>query len=373
MSALRFKGMSTEEAVERRLRLLEAKAGTPLPHIRHHSMVPDAALGSTIENFTGGSQMQLAFTGPLNVDGMECFIPLATHEEGLVSGVERGCKVLNLCGGVKTCITSRGMTRSVVFHCRDIMHAVEFMAWLNKNYDEIRRRVKGDSRFIWLASLTPRMVGRWVYVTFKCYTGDAMGMNMVTAGSDAAGRWIAAETKAALVAVSGNMCVDKKPAALNLVKGRGRSVIAECVLQTQVAQDVFHQSPENLQQVNYCKQVGSIASGTLGANAHHANTVAAMYAATGQDSAQVVSGSIGITLIEPKDIGLWSATVTMPCLEVGTVGGGTERETSREVLRVMGLEGGAKVPGANADRLAQVIAAATLAGELSLLAELCRL
>jgi hydroxymethylglutaryl-CoA reductase (NADPH) len=370
--SLRFKDLSVADAAEKRMELLEAKAGTPLPHLRRHSIDPETA-NQNVENFAGAVQVPLGIAGPLQVDGVEYWIPLATTEKGLVAGVNRGCKVLNLCGGVRTQITNRGMTRAATFECRNIRQATELVEWANRHYAEIKRRVEGKSRFIRLAALQTQIVGRSVYLKFKCYTGDAMGMEMVTAGSDRACEWIAEQTHMRLITISGNMCVDKKPAALNLEEGRGRSVIAEGELVAQTVLEVLHQSPEQLQQVNYSKHVGSAMSGSFGFNAHFANIVAAMYIATGQDPAQVVSGSLGATLIESLDDGFWHVSVTMPCLETGTVGGGTGRETPREVLRIMGLEGGAQSPGANADRLAQVIAAATLAGELSLLAKLCRL
>jgi hydroxymethylglutaryl-CoA reductase (NADPH) len=61
----------------------------------------------------------------------------------------------------------------------------------------------------------------------------------------------------------------------------------------------------------------------------------------------------------------------MPSIEVGTIGGGTTLGPQRAMLDVLGV-GGANMehPGENARRLARIIAAATLAGELSLCAAL---
>ena len=57
----------------------------------------------------------------------------------------------------------------------------------------------------------------------------------------------------------------------------------------------------------------------------------------------------------------------MPSLEVGTLGGGTILEPQSAMLDLLGVRGPHPTePGANAQRLARIIAAAVLAGELSL-------
>lgn len=57
----------------------------------------------------------------------------------------------------------------------------------------------------------------------------------------------------------------------------------------------------------------------------------------------------------------------MPSLEVGTLGGGTILEPQGAMLDILGVRGPHPTdPGANAQRLARIIAAAVLAGELSL-------
>jgi hydroxymethylglutaryl-CoA reductase (NADPH) len=60
-------------------------------------------------------------------------------------------------------------------------------------------------------------------------------------------------------------------------------------------------------------------------------------------------------------------SVSMPCIEVGTIGGGTVLEPQQAMLDLLGVKGAhATNPGDNARKLAQIIAAAVLAGELSL-------
>ena len=134
---LRFKDLPVADAVEQRMQLLEAKAGTPLPHLRHHSMDPETMDRNT-ENFVGAVQVPLGIAGPLRVDEVEYIIPLATTEKGLVAGINRGCKALNLCGGVRTLITNRGMTRAATFECGSIGQAAEFVEWIDRHHAEIK-------------------------------------------------------------------------------------------------------------------------------------------------------------------------------------------------------------------------------------------
>ena len=112
-------------------------------------------------------------------------------------------------------------------------------------------------------------------------------------------------------------------------------------------------------------------AGTMGGfNAHASNIVTSIFLATGQDPAQNVESSNCITLMEETDEGdLWMSC-TMPSIEVGTVGGGTSLDAQSACLQTIGCKGGGQTPGENAQKLATVVAASTMAGELSLLAAL---
>jgi hydroxymethylglutaryl-CoA reductase (NADPH) len=177
--------------------------------------------------------------------------------------------------------------------------------------------------------------------------------------------------KARLVALSGNMCVDKKANAVNFLLGRGKTVVAEAVVKREVLERLGI-TAEDIHEVNVRKNlIGSALAHSYGFNAHFANIVAAIFIATGQDVAQVVESSMGITSTEPRDDGLY-VSVFLPSLEVGTVGGGTGLPTQREALALLGVAGSGNPPGTNALKFAEIIAAAVLAGELNLLIALAR-
>jgi hydroxymethylglutaryl-CoA reductase (NADPH) len=65
-------------------------------------------------------------------------------------------------------------------------------------------------------------------------------------------------------------------------------------------------------------------------------------------------------------------SVSMPSIEVGTIGGGTILEPQSAMLDLLGVRGAhQETPGDNARQLARIIAAGVLAGELSLNSALC--
>jgi hydroxymethylglutaryl-CoA reductase (NADPH) len=197
-----------------------------------------------------------------------------------------------------------------------------------------------------------------------------MGMNMVTIASEKVAELIEETTGARLVALSGNLCTDKKPAAINAILGRGKTVVAGVHLDEDLIRDVFKTDSHTMAEVNYRKNlVGSARAVSLGFNAHAANVIAACFIACGQDAAHVVEGSSCLTTAEETGEGLQVA-VTLPALQLGTVGGGTGIDTQRECLQLLGVAGGGNPPGANARRFAEILAAGVLAGELSLLGAL---
>jgi len=225
-----------------------------------------------------------------------------------------------------------------------------------------------------LLTIQTHIAGRNLYIRFSASSGDAMGMNMVGKGVDKALAILTERFDVKLLALSGNVCTDKKPAAVNWINGRGKSVIVDCTISGNIIRDVLHTSVDALCQANVAKNlVGSAMAGSIGGyNAHSANIVAATFLATGQDPAQVVASSNCITLMEPANDGQdLYMSVSMPSLEVGTVGGGTALSGQNSMLELLGCSGShPSEPGSNARKLASIIASTVMAGELSLMSAL---
>ena len=106
-------------------------------------------------------------------------------------------------------------------------------------------------------------------------------------------------------------------------------------------------------------------SGTIGVQGHYANGLAALYIACGQDAACVSESAVGVTRFETTSDGGLYASVTLPNLIVGTVGGGTGLPSQKACLEILGLAG-----SGHARALAEVAAALSLAGELSIIGAL---
>ena len=361
-------------AAEARRLAVARETDTDLDSVEATAVDPANAVESNVENMIGTVEVPLGVAGPLPVAGGatddEHYLPLATTEGALVASVNRGCSILRASDGANARVTKRSMTRAPVFRVADVVEAEAVVSWVRENRDALRNAAEGTTSHGELAEITPYVVGDSVFLRFGYDTKDAMGMNMATIATRAACEVVEDETTADLVALSGNLCTDKKPAAINAVEGRGRSVVADVTIPNEVVEERLHATPDAIAEVNTRKNlVGSAKAGSLGFNAHVANVVAGVFLATGQDAAQVVEGSNAITTVEVREDELY-ASVSLASLEVGTVGGGTKLPTQAAALSVLGVAGGGDPAGANADRLAEVIAAGALAGELSLLGAL---
>ena len=356
----------THADVDERREAVEQYSGASLERIAKYCFKAEDA-EHNIENMIGATQVPLGFAGPVRISGEyangDFIVPLATTEGALVASISRGMSVINDSGGARTKVFGDYMTRAPVLRVRDLEHACQVIEWIDAHEDEIKAAVSGTTSHGRLARIEKFPTGRNLYLRFGFETGDAMGMNMATIASEAACKVIEEATDAVMVSVSGNMCSDKKPAAINMIEGRGKTVVAEALIPRETVEKRLHTSAELVVETNIRKNfIGSSMAGTLGANAHAANMVAAFYIATGQDPAQVVGGSMTLTDCEDVDGDLY-ISVRMPAVELGTVGGGTSLPCQAEALSIMGCKGSGK-----ARKLAEILAATVLAGELSTLA-----
>lgn len=367
---------ATEKAEIRR-EALERRTGARLEHMGVYSLDDERASTQNCENMIGVAQVPIGVIGPLKVcgeevRGEELYVPMATTEGALLASANRGCRALREAGGAVVRVENVGMTRAPVFRTSGIVQTQELIRWVEANEEEIRRRTEADSRFLRLLDIKTSAIGTTVFLRFRFDAGDAMGMNMATIACDRVIReYIEPETGVECVSLSGNYCVDKKPAAVNFIEGRGKRIYAEAVLDRHVLEKVLKTNARALVEVQYRKNlIGSVAAGSMGFNAHYANMLSAIFIATGQDPAQVVEGSLGVTCIESRGPESVVASVYMPDVPLAAVGGGTGLGTQKEALAMMGVAAEAERPGAAVLRLAEIVGAAVLAGELSLLAAL---
>jgi len=364
-----------EVAADVRRRAMVELSGVQLDTIGRYTL--DATRVSTrhCENFIGVTQIPVGVTGPLKIRGQwvdeseDIYVPMATTEGALVASVNRGCRALYEAGGAVVRVEDVGITRAPAFRTSGIEETQTFLQWVRDNEDEIRRVCEATSGHLRLLDIKSQTFGSSLYLRFRFATGDAMGMNMATIACDRVVRdLIEPATGVPCVALSGNYCVDKKPSAINFLEGRGKKIYAEVILDETVLQRCLKTNARSLVEVQYRKNLmGSIAAGSMGYNAHFANVLAAMFIATGQDVAQVVEGAMGVTSIELREPDGVFASVFLPDVPLGVVGGGTALGPQKEALALLGATPHPDQPGSGALRLAEILGATVLAGELSLL------
>lgn len=311
--------------------------------------------------------------GPIAIFGPELTgqiqAPLATYETPLWASVDRGARIASYCGeGICAIITNERMTRSITLQAPNILIAQRAMQTILQQQDKLHTVVAKTSRFAKLIHIHPEQIGNLIYLRLEFTTGDASGHNMVTLAAEHIQQWILDQRpELSYVAISGNMCTDKKVSAINGILGRGKSVIAELIIPRKICQRFLKIAPETIVDVHIKKNLlGSIAAGSLrSANAHAANMLLAFYLATGQDAANIVEGSQAIVHCEMQNDDLYFS-VSLPNIIVGTIGNGKGLDFVQKNLESMGLTENAE-PGKNARKLAIIAAATVLCGELSLL------
>ncbi|CAM8974334.1 unnamed protein product [Rhodiola kirilowii] len=343
--------------------------GLPLEGFDYESI-----LGQCCEMPVGYVQIPVGVAGPLLLDGREYTVPMATTEGCLVASINRGCKAIYMSGGASSVLLRDAMSRAPVVRFGSAKRAAELKFYLeNPMYFETLSLVfNKSSRFGRLQSIKCAIAGKNLYMRFSCSTGDAMGMNMVSKGVQNVVDFLQEDfPDMDVIGISGNYCSDKKPAAVNWIEGRGKSVVCEAIIKEEVVKKVLKTSVASLVELNMLKNLtGSAMSGALGGfNAHGSNVVSAIYLATGQDPAQNVESSNCITMMEAVNDGKdLHVSVSMPSIEVGTVGGGTQLASQSACLNLLGVKGASKdTPGSNARLLATIVAGSVLAGELSLM------
>ncbi|KAJ0987129.1 hypothetical protein J5N97_005485 [Dioscorea zingiberensis] len=337
----------------------------------------ESILGQCCEMPIGFVTLPVGIAGPLVLDGMKYYVPMATTEGCLVASTNRGCKAISESGGAASVVLRDRMTRAPVVRFASAKRAAELKFFLEAqaNFETLAIVFNRSSRFARLQGIHCSLAGKNLYMRFSCSTGDAMGMNMVSKGVQNVLDYLQSDfPDMDVISISGNFCSDKKPAAVNWIEGRGKSVVCEAIIKEEVVQKVLKTRVSDLVQLNTIKNLaGSAVAGALGGfNAHASNIVSAIFIATGQDPAQNVESSHCITMMEAvndgKDLHI---SVTMPSIEVGTIGGGTQLASQSACLDLLGVKGAnMESPGANARLLATIVAGAVLAGELSLMSAL---
>ncbi|MFI6095723.1 3-hydroxy-3-methylglutaryl-CoA reductase [Lentzea sp. NPDC051213] len=320
------------------------------------------------------ASVPMKWVGPLRITGnvahVETEVPLATYESPLWPSVGRGAKISRLAPeGIVATLVDERMTRSVLVEAINAQTALSTARRIDSQFAELRSVVRSCSRFADLIAVRHEITANLLFLRFEFTTGDASGHNMATLAADRLLSYLL-ETLPGISygSISANYCTDKKATAINGILGRGKNVVTELTVPRDVVRDRLHTTAAKIAELNVRKNlIGTLlAGGIRSANAHYANMLLGFYLATGQDAANIVEGSQGVTVAEDRDGDLYFSC-TIPNLIVGSVGNGkglpfVETNLTRLGCRVE------REPGENARRLAVLAAATVLCGELSLMA-----
>ncbi|KAK3410603.1 hypothetical protein EUGRSUZ_J02561, partial [Eucalyptus grandis] len=298
----------------------------------------DSILGQCCEMPIGYVQVPVGIAGPLMLDGGEYMVPMATTEGCLVASMNRGCKAIYASAPVVRFATAA--------------RAAELKVFLEKpgNFETLEVVFNGSSRFARLQGIKCAAAGKNLYVRFKCCTGDAMGMNMVSIGVQNVLEFLQQDFPAMdVIAISGEV----------------KSVVCEAVIKGEVVGKVLKTSIAALVELNVLKNLAGLAmTGAVGRfNAHASNVVSAIFIATGQDPAQNVESSHCITMMEAVNNGRdLHVSVTVPSIELAS---------QSACLNLLGVKGASRdSPGSDSRLFATIVAGAVLAGEVSLMSAL---
>lgn len=371
--------LSSFQRINQRRTLIERELKVDLKNTAPIESLVGESEKRNCEQMFGVVPLPIGYAGPLkltfsNNQISELHLPLATTEGALVASVNRGCKAASIAGVTITRSVDHGMTRSIVFTgertaVSEQRSADEIIGILRKNEAQWKAIAEATSSHLKVLSYDIDIQKKYVFLTIACDTSEAMGMNMTTIAAQAIADWVLANNPGiACPTIAGNVDSDKKPSRRTHDRGRGMEVSASTILSAETITDILKSTPEAMLAVADAKlKAGSSLAGAIGANLHVANIIAALYLATGQDAAHVVEGSLADTTVEllSKQSNSLKISVRLPAILVGVRGGGTTLPAQSQCLNLLLKNRGGL---ALKKQLAESIAAAVLAGEISVLA-----
>lgn len=361
-------GYSADDIAARR-DWLARKTGAGLTLIGSGSAIPSESMRGNVENPIGCAQVPLGVAGPLWVRGEHAqgifYVPLATTEGAMVLSYERGAAAITRAGGAVAKVLVSENRVCPFFRFASVEDAFAFPDRIDEALADLRDVAATTTRHGRLLRVDCQVLGAEAVASFVFDTGDAHGMNLAVRATDAACRLLVERGVAREFSIFSGFDSEKRASGAALAGGKGKRVVAFARLPPAIVRAVLHTTPEGLAEVWRRTVIGNLQAGGLGYCGQYANGLAAIFIACGQDVANIVNSSLGITSLTVSATGDCEASVTLSSLTVATVGGGTALATAPECLAMLGCVGTGK-----ARKLAEIVAATLLAGELSMAAAL---
>jgi hydroxymethylglutaryl-CoA reductase (NADPH) len=373
LESLKLANLSSldKKDIEKRINFIENFSKVKLNYITEEKLIEDLEVfRGNIENYIGVAKIPIGLVGPLKVKGLHAYgvfyVPMATTEGALVASYTRGSIVTYLSGGITSWSLVERVSRVPAFKFNNLIEIGKFTIWVSNQFEKFKEITKNTSNHAELEDIMINISGNIIFISLDFNTKDAAGQNMTTIITDNICRFILENSPIKPVSyfIESNLSGDKKASYLSYMFVRGRKVVSEAIIDSKLIEKYLNTTSEKINEYVNLATMAAMQSGTLGAQGHYANALAAIFIACGQDVACVSEAAVGITRTELIGRDLY-ISVNIPNLIVGTVGGGTSLPTQRECLEIIGCYGESK-----ANKFAEIIGAAILAGELSLIASI---
>lgn len=357
----------TAEIIKNRREWVEEISKVEFNHVAEGSENVEEFCGK-IENPIGVAHIPLGVAGPLRINGRYArgtfYIPLATTEGALITSYTLGSNLVTRSGGANVKILKDELRMAPMFVFKSMMEADAFISWIKTHSNKIKQIAEKTSGHLMMTKTSVIQDGRRVILNFHYSTGDAMGMNMAGKATDAVCDYLRSVVKPEEFWLRSNFNANKKVTANNFINGYGKTVIADVTIPRRLL-SIMRTTPEEMERYFFRTLLSDTHAVQIGANGHFANALTALYIATGQDVASVATSHVGISTCETTKNGDLYFSAYLSNLLLGTVGGGTGFGTARECLAMMDCFGSGK-----AKKLAEIVAAVALAGEVSICASI---
>ena len=350
--------------IKARIAWIKDRFGFKLKQFAHPQ---PSKLKGLIENQAAFVPVPMGVAGPLLIhgnyaNGSFC-VPLCTIEGTLVASTNRGMYAATLSGGIHTQHIRQELSRAPGFVLDHICDLQPFIQWVDTNFDTIKAEAESTSDYAKLLRIDKYPMQNYVILDFVYYTANAAGQNMVTIATEKAAAFIKKSRGYSYFLESG-FNSDKKASDRNRMLGRGHSVIAEVTLSNNVLRRILKLDIDRAISFQLMAPIVNSTAGIAGSQLHVANTLTAIYLATGQDVACVAENTVGYMQAIPVEGDTMTFRLTLPSLTIGTIGGGTHLEQQQQNLKLLGCDEGEY----SSRKLAEIITASALATEISLIA-----
>lgn len=355
-------------AVKLRRNYYEKLYNIKFNNIPHTNFKYQSIYKKNCENVIGYTTVPIGIVGPIRINNKNTIVPLTTTEGALIASINRGCKWISTSLHTKeTVINDNGMTRAPIIKCNTLQDVSKIKTYIKSEFNILKELFSTTTNHGKLKDVSFLQNGHYLHIRFEATTGNAMGMNIISKGVEVIMSHLTEKFPSIkYITISGNTCVDKKASSINIIKGRGKHVVTSITLDKQKFEELSNINVNDLITLHTQKNlVGSSLAGSIGGNnANVSNIIAAFYLSTGQDLGQIGTSSMSIINMEKSSCDKFlNISLTLPCLEIGTIGGGTTLQTQQNCINII---------GESLDEIIEALSTTIIAGELSLMSSLCK-